>query len=385
MAGFFQDLLGDATKAFFGNDYLRDYTHASLTFRSNAYQYSPKFKFLFHVYFDINTEYISTQFPQGSNFGLAVKNIQLPKYTVDVTTLNQYNRKRLVQTKLKYDPINIVFHDDNGNLIRNLWNAYYTYYYKDGLQIDSFSNVTAGPPNPKFDLNKRNVYDSSISGNDDWGYIGESSRTPVTTAGSALGQTKAPFFRAINIYGFNQHNFALYRLINPMIESFSHDTYDYSQSNGVMENQMSIAYETVNYFQGAIDGRRPDQIVKQFGVDGQYDRTLSPIARPGSNAAILGPGGLLDAAGGILENLESGNILGAIQKAGAAKNTFKNPQNIVKIATAEALGMANTALQGSPNRNTQFTFPTEAATFIKGVPGQVQQGVQQMLKKPPTV
>lgn len=384
MAGFFQNLLGDATKAFFGNEYLRDYTHASLTFRSNAYQYSPKFKFLFHVYFDINTQFIPTQFPLGSNFGLAVKNIQLPKYTVDVATLNQYNRKRLVQTKLKYDPINVVFHDDNGNLIRNLWNAYYTYYYKDGLQIDSYSSPTVASTNPKLDLNQRNIYDSSISGNDDWGYIGESSRTPTTTASASLGQTKAPFFRAINIYGFNQHNFALYRLINPMIESFVHDTYDYSQANGVMENQMSLAYESVNYFQGALDGRKPDQIVKMFGVNGVYDRTLSPIARPGSNAAILGPGGLLDAGGGILEDLSSGNVLGAIQKAGAAKNTFKNPQNILKIAKAEALGAATTALQGSPNRNTQFTFPTEAATVVKSVPGIVQQSVQQMLTKPPT-
>lgn len=390
MAGFFQNLLGDATKAFFGNEYLRDYTHASLTFRSNAYQYAPKFKFLFHVYFDINTAYLPTQFPEGTNFGLVVKSIQLPKYTVDVATLNQYNRKRLVQTKLKYDPINIVFHDDNGNLIRNMWNAYYGYYYKDGLQIDA--SAQAGPQRPgtnssnqQFDLNSRNIYDPSISGNDDWGYIGESSNSPATNTASTLGKTKAPFFRAINIYGFNQHNFVLYRLINPMIESFSHDTYDYAQANGIMENQMSVAYETVNYFQGAIDGRRPDQIVKMFGVTGSYDKTVSPIARPGANGTILGQGGLLDAAGGIMENISSGNIIGAIQKAGAAKNTFKNPQNILKIAKAEALGIATNALQGTPNRNTQFNFPTEAASFIKGVPGQVQQGVQTMLNRPPNV
>ncbi len=398
MAGFFENLLGDATKAFFGNEYLRDYTHASLTFRSNAYQYAPKFKFLFHVYFDINTQYIPTQFPAGSNFGLAVKTVQLPKFTVDVATLNQYNRKRLVQTKLKYDPINITFHDDNGNLIRNMWNAYYSYYYKDGLQIDQYEQTKSSSSNfgafgeapgsastSTTDLNRRNIYDSSISGSDDWGYIGETSSTPQTNTANALGKSKAPFFRAINIYGFNQHNFVLYRLLNPIIESFSHDTYDYSQANGIMENQMTVAYETVNYFQGAIDGRKPDQIVKMFAVNGMYDKTVSPIARPGSNGAILGQGGLLDAAGGIMEDLSSGNIFGAIQKAGAAKNTFKNPQNILNIAKSEAIGIATSALAGTPNRNTGFSFPTEAATFIKSVPGQVQQGVQNMLNKPPSV
>jgi len=49
MAGFFQNLLTDAVQGFFGSEYLRDYTHASKTFRTNAYGYAPKFKHLFHV------------------------------------------------------------------------------------------------------------------------------------------------------------------------------------------------------------------------------------------------------------------------------------------------------------------------------------------------
>jgi len=143
MAGFVQNLLTDAATSFFTNEYLRDYQHASKTFRTNAYGYSPKFKFLFHVYFDINKDYIgATQgWPQDQNFGLAVKNIQLPKYTFDLATLNQYNRKRVVQTKIKYDPINVVFHDDNQNLIKKLWYTYYTYYYKDATQLDSNTNT----------------------------------------------------------------------------------------------------------------------------------------------------------------------------------------------------------------------------------------------------
>ncbi len=69
MAGFVQNLLTDAATSFFTNEYLRDYQHASKTFRTNAYGYSPKFKFLFHVYFDINKDYIgATQgWPQDQN------------------------------------------------------------------------------------------------------------------------------------------------------------------------------------------------------------------------------------------------------------------------------------------------------------------------------
>jgi hypothetical protein len=370
--GFVQNLLQDAVKrvktegtnavqAFIGTEYLRDYTHASKTFRTNSYQYSPKFKFLFHVYFDINKEYISAvqSFPEDSNFGLTVKNIQLPKYTFDTTIMNQYNRKRVVQTKINYDPVNISFHDDNGNLLRRLWYTYYTYYYKDATQSDTANQV--GPASPfanKFDMNRRNIYDPDMGGNDDWGYIGESSGDQKTPIAAGLGISKAPFFKAINIYGFNQHNFVLYRLINPMIENFSHDTYDYSQGNGVMENQMSLQYETVKYYEGAIDGRSPDAIVNGFGSDATYDRTLSPIARPGSQATILGQGGLVDAAGGILEDLERGNFRGAIQKAGASYNTFKNPQTLLNAAKSEVTGIANDAITNRPNSSARSWFPT---------------------------
>ena len=49
MSGFNQDLLTQKI-----GPVLRDYTHASLTFRTNNYQNTPKLKFLFHVYFEIN-------------------------------------------------------------------------------------------------------------------------------------------------------------------------------------------------------------------------------------------------------------------------------------------------------------------------------------------
>jgi hypothetical protein len=391
MAGFFQSLLSDVTTGFFGNEYLRDYTHASQTFRTNGYAYSPKFKFNFHVYFDINTDLImpAQNWPKDSNFGLAVKTIQLPKYSFDLHTLNQYNRKRVVQTKIKYDPVNIVFHDDNANLIRKMWYTYYTYYYKDATQWDSSVNtksqagraVSAGA---NFDMNRRNMYDPSIAGNDDWGYIGETGSTVKTNTANATGVSKAPFFKAINIYGFNQHSFALYRLVNPMIESFSHDTYDYAQGNGVMENQMSIQYETVKYYEGALDGRNPGNNVNGFGDVAHYDTRLSPIATPGSNATIMGQGGLIAGAGGILDDLENGNILGAVRTAGITAKTFKNPANILKIAQAEALGVATDYIKGTPNRNNVFAFPVSMSSVVQSTSDTINGAYKGIVSKPAT-
>ena len=46
-----ENLLTGASAGFFGNPYVRDYTHAAKTFLPNSYQNAPKLKFLFHTVF----------------------------------------------------------------------------------------------------------------------------------------------------------------------------------------------------------------------------------------------------------------------------------------------------------------------------------------------
>jgi len=373
MAGFFQQLLGSAAKGFFTNDYLRDYTHASKTFLSNGYGYAPKYKFLFHVYFDTNDSEITAlqepNMPSDRNYGLAVKSVQLPKYTFDTHTFNQYNRKRLVQTKIKYDPIQIEFHDDNSNLINKLWYAYYSYYYKDANQSDpvnTLSTVKLGDRRKTSDINSRNIYNKSISQDSDWGYIGE----PDTSSQSFR---KVPFFRSINIYGFNQHSFILYRLMNPLIQSFSHDQYSYSATSEMMTNTMQIEYETVKYYTGAVDGKNPSQVVSKFGEDAHYDKRVSPLASPGSNSSIMGQGGLIASAGGILEDIENGNILGAVRGINNTAKQFKNPQTLINSVKSEALGAGAAWLTGTANRNNLFNFPSQNST--QGMVDTINKGI----------
>ncbi|MFY8212191.1 MAG: hypothetical protein ACOVLB_05985 [Candidatus Nanopelagicus sp.] len=375
MAGFFQDLLTGAAGTFFGGDYLRDYTHASKTFRPNAYQNAPKLKFLFHVYFEVNPQVFS---PENWNYGLVVKTVKLPSFTFETAQMNQYNRKRIIQTKIKYDPVDISFHDDNGNSIRNMWKAYYNYYYADGQKPQvvfagargaATGATTSGggtiTRSTEATYNNRTQYQPSITGNDDWGYVGETS----DPSGS-----KIPFFKNITVFGFNQHNFVAYTLINPVITRFSHDTYDYAQGNGTMEHQMGLDYETVVYNEGAIDGKTPSNIVTGFGLDANYDKTVSPIARPGANQTILGQGGLLDGAGGVMNALKDGNILGAIQAGGTTYNTFKNV-NLGSLAKSEVLSGITNAVQQTPNRNLTVATPIFGATpSILGTAGAPTQG-----------
>jgi hypothetical protein len=354
-----QNFLKDAAGAFFGSDYLRDYTHASKTFRTNSYQNAPKLKFLFHTYFETNAE----AFPNNFNYGLLVKDIKLPSFSFTTHQMNQYNRKRITQSKIKYEVVDITFHDDNNDSVNYLWNNYYQYYYNDGSKpqniLQGFRGTTLGeslnydvPPSQQY--NDRNIYENSISGDSDWGFNGGQTD-------SATGK-KVPFFKNITVFGFNQHNFTAYTFVNPVITNFNHDSYNYEDGNGVMQNKMTIDYETVVYNYGAMDGRKPGEIVTGFGDVANYDRNTSPIAQNGANGTILGQGGLKDAVGGTLRSLGDGDILSAVKTAGTTFNTFKN-LNLKNVAKAELNAMLRNSIQNTPNtRNSLFNFPKAGAS-----------------------
>lgn len=334
------------------NAVLRDYTHAAKTFRTNSYQYAPKLKFLFHTYFELNTAA-----GDQNNFGLLVKEIKLPQFSFSNLTMNQYNRKRIVQTKIKYDPIEISFHDDNGNEATRLWEAYYQYYYNDSTKPGSvLAGGSRGTQSNASDYNSRNIYRDFTPGEADWGFSGgQNDDTGV----------KKPFFKNITVFGFNQHNFTAYTLINPVISSFGHDTYNYAEGGGTMTNRMTIDYETVVYNYGALDGRSPGNIVSGFGDQAHYDTNPSPIVGQGQGT-ILGQGGLVDAAGGALHSLQQGNVVGAVSGALAAYKSFNQltaPGNNVNVGKEALNALYRTAAINNPStRNAMFDIPIAASS-----------------------
>lgn len=369
-------------QGFTNTNSLRDYTHASKTFTSNAYELKPRYKFLFHVSFTLNTDIPAIGKVIGSqevtNLSYVVKTVDLPKYSISNEVMNQYNRKRVIQTKINYDPVTLTFHDDAGDNVRNMWYNYYSYYYKDPSQnylAPNSTNGSLGPSGNKangFGYNARDIYENQRLGNvNDWGFIGESFNDGTSSASG-----KPPFFRDIRIYGMDQHKFAEYVLINPIITAWSHDQYSYNEGSGTMQNTMTVAYETVKYYSGAVGNQRPDTNVQGFADPSHYDQTRSPISRPGSTSTIFGQGGLLDAGGGILEDLQSGGPLGAIgaiQKAGTAYNTLKNAKNkpnAINEAVALGVGAIQGAIPGAvrsiPGRSNGMYYPTPQSPSNNG-------------------
>ena len=370
----------DFLKGFIGDNGLRDYTHASKTFRTNGYELAPKLKFLFHTYFNLNTKIPGVQQMTSNgdvaSMGLSVKTIDLPSYQLEVETLNQYNRKRLVQTKINYQPVQITFNDDGGDLIRNLWYNYFNYYYKDPVnQYEGVPNTNGTSGNLQttqtgFSYNTSDTYSTTRVVND-WGFAGESYSDGNARA-DARADGKPAFFNDIKIYGLNQHKFAAYVLINPMITDWRHDTYDYAQGTGTMTHTVTIRYETVKYYSGAIGASRPDTNVVGFGDPDHYDQIRSSLAREGSQATVLGQGGLLDAGVGIMDDIQAlasgqgslANVLGGVQKALNVQGVLKNNsigdliRNDSKTAQQDILrnGLPGALRNATNSANSQF-FP----------------------------
>lgn len=332
-----------------GTEYVRDYTHATRVFRSGGtYDNAPKLKFLFHTYFNINPQ---AYLPAGdSNFGVLVKEIKLPGFSFTTHQMNQYNRKRIVQSKIKYDAIDVALHDDGSNQINKMWEAYFKYYYNDsGKPAGVLNNTNTGGSDVNY--NTRTQYSPDIYGNDDYGFAGGA--TP-----SDPELKKVPFFKNITIFGLNQHNFTAYTLINPIITNFSHDTYNYAEAAGTMTNRMTIDYEAVVYNYGNLDGREPGNIVAGFGDPAYYDREVSSIAAPGSNGLVTGQGGLVDASGGSIQ----GATVPTAQNANTTYASSKTPNLVVNNANPLDNMLINSTTNTPFNRNTMFNFPVASAT-----------------------
>ena len=374
------DLLQAFGQGFFSTPNLKDYEHAAKTFETNGYQLSPRLKFLYHVFFNINTGQIpQLQAAYGSGtvetIGMMVKSIDLPKYKIDTTVMNQYNRKRVIQSKIRYEPSRIQLHDDQSDLIRNMWYNYYTYYYKDPSQKYQSVPNTSGTlgmlqsMSNGFNYNTNDIYSQTLQ-SADWGFIGESYSDGTNTGTNSTG--KPPFFRDITIYGLSQKKYASYVLINPIISQWNSDTYDYSENGGTMKNDVTIEYETVKYYSGAIGGQKPSSKVAGFADPAHYDIVPSGITRPGGSQSVFGQGGLLDSVAGTAEDLQalaSGqgglqNVIGAVGGAVAAYNQATNKNLIPGLRAEVKQGAAAAAVSytgAAINSTNKAIFPRSAA------------------------
>jgi hypothetical protein len=337
-------------------DTIKDYRHASRLFVDNNFALTPKAGWLFHVFFDLDPSLTRVNRDRNLEAGMLVKGVDLPRFTVDTKTYNSYNRVNIVQNKIKYDPVTITFHDDRSNVVRNLWFDYFNYYYRD---TDNGYGDPGGGVNPiyyarhKYHSGQRDVLNK-------FGY------TPRTEA------TNTQYFQAIRIYSLNQKRFAEYTLINPTITSFRHGSHDTGQDNSILENIMTISYETVLYASGQVSL----STVRGF-ADLHYDKSPSPLSVAGGGTnSILGPGGIFNAVDSVISDASDGNYGSAAFKLFRGYQKNKNI-NFGQLASTELITAGVDLIRGQDPRN-RFYVPysgqgasgfTPAGQSINGVVG----------------
>jgi hypothetical protein len=368
--GFFNNLVNGALSPK-GN--MADWTHASRLYLDDEFRLAPKQKFLYHVAFNLNERVIGKVMPNwdkkhGLEINMLVKTVDLPKYTIDVQTKNKYNRKKNLQTRIEYSPVTITFHDDNQGLSTQLWAAYYQYYYRDGTHG---SRDGAGRPNQTArPYDRFNTYKGAEYNSDRFGFDNDSYE---------------PFFTSIQVSQMARRQYTTYTLVNPLIQSWSHDTLDNSASAEPVANVMTVAYESVFYADGPVEaGNAPVGF-----AENHYDLTPSPISA-GSSSSLFGSSGILAGGSSVLGDIASGRA--GIGTLITAANTIKNAKNLTKEGvrneafqvTGRALGqaagvnvsgLANSSFPKSGGTGTVVTAATPVLTKkeIKTLsPGDIQ-------------
>lgn len=231
---------------------LRDARHAHVFYTQNAHLFTPKVKFLYHVVFSFTANAqgkspISEKYK--NELSVLAKEVDLPQYTAQIVTKQQYNRKKHIQTRIDYNDVKIVFHDDSLGASRAMFEEYYNYYFRDGQTQDS---------NTRFDSLDKLAENVPRYGLDN--------------------AVVAPFFNYIKIYQMARQRWFSYTLLNPILSSWGHDTLAYSEGAGTTENRMVVNYEGVLYENGNIDVDRNNNMTDGPAgfTEAGYDLTPSP-------------------------------------------------------------------------------------------------------------
>lgn len=238
-----------------GQPWLLDFEHASKLYRSNNYALAPKAGFIYFVKF--NTSVVSKAQAAAVlsgkvksalserlkdtllSTGLLAKSVQLPKFKISTETINQYNRKTNIQTKINYEPVRLEFHDDNADNTNRLWQTYFDYYNSDALNTFNFKDTKYA--------------DRFV----DYGF---------------RNNLRDPFFTSIDIYVLHKGEYTKITLVNPLITGWDHDTLDQADGTKLLKNSMMLSYENVQYDRGPITDNTDSAA---FRENPHYDTTKS--------------------------------------------------------------------------------------------------------------
>lgn len=339
MARSFEGIFGGI---FDQNVHLRDSRHAANAYGFNKADLSngtPRHKFEFFVKFnfneaDPNVRSFVRAFLNRADQDIVtqmVKNVTMPSMQIETEVLNQYNKKRISQKRINYNPVSITFHDTVEGRMLRLWEMYYEYYFRDGVAtekldlgsqtgtgasfvdrfLDRFFEAFNGVEGAPLD---RAEYKNDIiknSFNDNYGYN-------IKRVGNAK-------YLIDNIEIFQVHGgkFSRTTIVHPRVSSFTHDTLDYEDGSNLVEMRFDFEHEGVVY--NNINEQLSEDELERYRYGDFYElanlitirtkvrgRDFNNVGLKGfPNVTTCGPGAQTDAFGAVADKI-LGNRIGSV-------------------------------------------------------------------------
>ena len=303
----------------------------------------PRQKFQGYVSFVVNRELYGDTFYGGetssSNFrlklGSLVRTATLPEVEFKTETKNAYNRKRIVNTGVEYQPVDIKVFDTINNEWLIMFMKYFTYHYMN-------------PRNKSFDQDIREVgidpRESRTSQqfiNSEFGASSENQNWNSNAYGYNVNEL-ANFFERIDYVLYHGNKGVQYSLINPVLTRFRTGEIDYSSSD-TMEFDMTFEYESFTISQEVNFGLSEFDIARFEPAKDFKGPAFVPFNKP----ILLGEE---DGSGRKLEILS-----GLVNAEGFARADQPQPSRIAPaaVASAESNQSDTSTAAGAPGAQAQ--------------------------------
>lgn len=234
--------------------YMRDF--------KNAERFQPgvdpvRHNFQGYVNFILNRDLFASLFgnPTGENefrttISSLIRTAQMPGVQFKTETLNQYNRKKIVNTGVEYDPVNLTVYDTVGNEWLTLLMKYFAYHYMNPRNKNAANNRdVAGGVNRFGGVEEINSF------------FGKDGIFDSNAAGYNTNKT-SHFFERIDYVLYHANRGVQYSLINPVLTSFKASDIDYSDS-GFKSFELGIQYESFTVY-NKVNFNMTDEDVDRF-------------------------------------------------------------------------------------------------------------------------
>ncbi len=215
--------------------YWRDFRNA---YHYNPSQDPPRQQFGGYVSFVLDRDLFAQPFFDRTNndelrtrMGSLVRTADMPQVEFKTQIMNEYNKKRIVNTGIEYQPVTIRVVDTASNAWMQIIMKYFAYHYMNprnkGVQGDR-------------DINSTNIGQGGAD------FIGSQygAGGPFDSNKYGYNVNENPnFFERIDYVLYHAQKGVQYSLINPVMTGFTHTPLDYS-SNELMEFTMTFQYES---------------------------------------------------------------------------------------------------------------------------------------------